>query len=973
MTDPHHSGGTSTRGKYDTLTKFLHRPKLADSDAELTPMRAPGTAATESLSGANESVASKFLINISPPRFIGVFLLAGALSLVFALYADFTLGEAWNFGKRRKLLAAAGLFLAGSGVGFMLPAAARLPVGLLRWLAVRLDALLRFALVAAQVGAIVLVIRWYRIESPAFHGSIALLVLGGFVIHHALPMRLRLPFFALLSMTGIVTVFGSSGGAWLIGLGAGLIAICHLPIAFAARITLLVAAGVVLAALRGQFLPSAVPPAIWPILASMFMFRLILYMYDLRHGKEPAGVARTLSYFFLLPNVAFPLFPVIDFATFRRTYYDRDALQIYQAGVRWMLVGLTHLLAYRMVYQYLTIPASEVSNGADLARYMTATFLLYLKVSGQFHLIVGMLHLFGFRLPESHRFFYLASSFTDFWRRINIYWKDFMTKVFYYPVFFKLRRRGETFALVVSTFLVFFITWALHSYQWFWLLGSVLLSWPDALFWGILAVLLVGNSLREVRYGRKRQLGSALPPTRESMRYGFAVAGTFATICVLWSLWSSHTIRDWFNLWSAARIGLAEIFLAAVAFTSAALLLAAGHQAAARLRRPSPIRGMRAAPAPSFALNAIWLLAFILPVSPGLSAHTSVTVQEVARDLRVDKLNRADADLLHRGYYENLTGVNQFNSRLWEAYAKQPSDWQKIWNTEAIRDTDDFRKWEVAPMVGIIFNGTTLRTNRWGMRDQDYELTRPADTYRIALTGASFAMGQGVNDHESFEQLVEERLNAGLGNEKPKRYEILNFGAPNYSPIQQLLLLETKVFNFNPQAIFIIGHPYDTHLSNFHIARMYARGIAMPYPYLDSVVVAAGLSREMTFDEMTRRLLPFRNDVVRWGLSEIVAACRRRGVQPVWVFVTTPEVPTPAADIRMLIEAASDAGFTMIDVSDAYGTVSDEELRLAPWDAHPNARAHGLIADRLHRALVDEGVLARIRVAPARTSNGASH
>ncbi len=968
MTDPHHSD-VSSSGSNNTLTKVARWANLSNSVATPALVRPSGAAAAGSRAGANESVPSKFLIDISAARFIGLVLLAAAVSLALALYADFTVADSRNFGKKRTLLALAVLFFGGSGVGFMLPAAGQLPAGLVRWLAVRLDALLRFAIVAAQVAGIVLVMRWFRIESPVFHGSIALLVLGGFVIHHALPMRLRLPFFALLSMAGIVTVFGSSGGAWLIGLGLGLIAICHLPIAFAARVTLLVAAGAVLAALRGQFLPSTVPQAIWPILASMFMFRLILYVYDLKHSKEPAGAARTLSYFFLLPNVAFPLFPVIDFATFRRTYYDRDALQIYHAGVRWMLVGLTHLLAYRVVYQYLTIPAGEVSNGLELARYMTATFLLYLKVSGQFHLIVGILHLFGFRLPESHRFFYLASSFTDFWRRINIYWKDFMTKVFYYPVFFQLRRRGETFALVVSTLLVFFVTWALHSYQWYWLLGSVLLSWPDALFWGILAVLLVANSLREARYGRKRQLGRTLPPVRESIRHGFAVAGTVATICILWSLWSSHTVGAWFNLWGAARIGVAQIVIAAVAFTSAALLVAAGHQAVARLQRPGNTAVRRSGQVPSLAFNALWLLALMVLGSPVVSARTSASVQEFARDLRVDKLNRADADLLHRGYYENLTGVNQFNSRLWEAYAKQPSDWQKIWNTEAMRNTDDFRKWEVAPLVGILFNGTTLRTNRWGMRDQNYELTRPADTYRIVLTGASFAMGQGVNDHESFEQLVEERLNAGLEN-APDRYEILNFGVPNYSPIQQLLLLESKGFDFNPQAIFVIGHPYDTHLSNTHIARMFSSGIAMPYAYLDSVIVAAGLSREMTFDEMTRRLLPYRNDIVRWSLKEIVASSWRRGVHPVWVFVTTPEVPTPPADIRMLIEAASDAGFTMIDVSDAYGTVSDEELRLAPWDAHPNARAHGLIADRLYRALVDEGMLDRIRTAPAGTSTG---
>ena len=64
---------------------------------------------------------------------------------------------------------------------------------------------------------------------------------------------------------------------------------------------------------------------------------------------------------------------------------------------------------------------------------MLGTFLLYLRVSGQFHLIVGLLHLFGFRLPETHKLYYLAHSFTELWRRINIYWTDFMMKPVFYP------------------------------------------------------------------------------------------------------------------------------------------------------------------------------------------------------------------------------------------------------------------------------------------------------------------------------------------------------------------------------------------------------------------------------------------------------------------------------------------------------------------------------------------------------------
>ena len=45
------------------------------------------------------------------------------------------------------------------------------------------------------------------------------------------------------------------------------------------------------------------------VLGSMFMFRLILYMYEVRHAKERMSPTRALAYFFLLPNVAFPLFP----------------------------------------------------------------------------------------------------------------------------------------------------------------------------------------------------------------------------------------------------------------------------------------------------------------------------------------------------------------------------------------------------------------------------------------------------------------------------------------------------------------------------------------------------------------------------------------------------------------------------------------------------------------------------------------
>src|SRR5690606_24340121 len=145
-----------------------------------------------------------------------------------------------------------------------------------------------------------------------------------------------------------------------------------------------------------------------------------------------------------------------------------------------------------------------------------------------------------------------ASSFTDFWRRINIYWKEFMQKVFYYPAVFRLRKLGTEKALVVATLYVFLMTWFLHAYQWFWLRGTTLLVAQDILFWTILGLLVVGNSLCEMRHGRSRSLGK--PGARSWRDTAVLVAKTYATfwfICVLWSFWTAETLSGWLAMWSA--------------------------------------------------------------------------------------------------------------------------------------------------------------------------------------------------------------------------------------------------------------------------------------------------------------------------------------------------------------------------------------------------------------------------------------
>jgi hypothetical protein len=500
------------------------------------------------------------------------------------------------------------------------------------------------------------VIWLYQLETRTLFYVLVITAIG-FPIHAALPFRHRLAFFAALSFVGIAVAFGLWGGLWLVGAGGLLIGICHLRLAWGLRVALLVAVGAALAVGRAGIVDLPWAAGVWPILGSMFMFRLAVYMHSLKHDKIEPSVSRSLAYFFMLPNVAFPLFPVVDHATFAKAYYDRSEASIYETGIQWITRGLLHLLLYRFVYLYVLIPANEVLDLGDLVRFMLGTFLLYLRVSGQFHLIVGILYLFGFRLPETHNLYYLSSSFTDFWRRINIYWKDFMMKLVYYPSFFRLRRLGGTTALVVATLIVFATTWILHSYQWFWLRGGFPLTAQDGAFWAILGVLVVITALREARRGRDRSLG-----TRGwSLRLATQTVGTFIALCVLWSLWSAESLMEWMLMLGAAASADPTDLLWIGALALGALAVAGRRWGAGPLTDEAPASWLQRPYFRSPALLGVLLLAahpWVLGQLPDPARGTLASLQE-------PRLNAGDAALQHQGYYEKLDQRGQVGAQLW--------------------------------------------------------------------------------------------------------------------------------------------------------------------------------------------------------------------------------------------------------------------------------------------------------------------
>jgi hypothetical protein len=806
----------------------------------------------------------------------------------------------------------------------------------------------KLACLTAPLLCVLVVVQHFDLESKAFFRMFGVAV-AGFVVQYFLPLKARLWFFVALSVSALAWILGVERALWIVGLGGVLIGICHAPVAYWLRVVLLLAAGGTLATFRGGWVPTGIPPAVWPILGSMFMFRLAVYMYDLRHDPALASPARTLAYFFLLPNVCFPLFPVVDFKTFCRYYFNADRHEIHMVGVQWIYRGVIQLVLYRLVYQTLVTTPESVETVADLGQYLLWPYLLYLRVSGQFHVIVGVLRLFGFNLPETHHLYYLASSFTDFWRRINIYWKDFMMKLFYYPAFFVLRKRGETLALVLSTVLVFVVTWALHSFQTFWIQGFFLLAWHDALFWAVLAGLVVVNALLEWKKGRQRRLAGKALPWPQTWRLAAQTLAMFVAMCVLWSMWSTETLSAWTSLWVAALVppgpgdGKAVLLLA---FVATAIVTAT--IASARSWTIPALHTFEARAAIPVAVSAMVVL--------GTTSHVYKRVGEmgpVLSTLRFGGLNQADAVELERGYYENLMGVDRFNGQLWDLYQNRPPDWQRtLVEAGLARPAAGLEAYELLGSVEGRFKGELLRTNRWGMHDKDYDVVPPAGCHRIALLGASHAMGSGVRREETFEAQLEARLNRSPIGER-RCVEILNFAVYGYNPIVQRDVLRRRVSAFKPHAILYVAHPDDGRRTAQFLARLVDDRRVAAQPGLSALLVSAGVEAGLPQRVVEQRLNTIPEKVLRWLYDDLVAECRRQGIIPGYVFL--PMVPElEYHDMTNQLRLASDAGFVVIDLSDVYQGARREDLWIAEWDAHPNAAGHTLVAEKLYEHLAGQ-------------------
>lgn len=93
-------------------------------------------------------------------------------------------------------------------------------------------------------------------------------------------------------------------------------------------------------------------------------------------------------------------------------------------------------------------------------------------------------------------------------------------------------------------------------------------------------------------------------------------------------------------------------------------------------------------------------------------------------------------------------------------------------------------------------------TNRFGWKDKEWAIKKPAKTYRVAVLGDSYVESLDMEPEKNFLQIAQNRLNAVLA---PKGFqtEWMNFGRSGFTQTEELFVLKKDIAPFEPDLLVV--------------------------------------------------------------------------------------------------------------------------------------------------------------------------
>jgi lysophospholipase L1-like esterase len=242
--------------------------------------------------------------------------------------------------------------------------------------------------------------------------------------------------------------------------------------------------------------------------------------------------------------------------------------------------------------------------------------------------------------------------------------------------------------------------------------------------------------------------------------------------------------------------------------------------------------------------------------------------------------------------------------------------------------------------------GVRVETNSDGLRDREYSVDK-TDRYRVIFLGDSLTFGWGARREDTFEYLLEERLS------QTHNTEILNFGIGNYNTVQQVNLFQEKGLKYKPDQVTMFFFINDAELLKGPSSLEFLSKSQLVTFYWSRLrgLFATNNSESGYFDYYTQLY----SDSSQ-GWQEARAAMLRMKKLAlendiVFQVILLPElhelVDYPFKDVYSLVVSfLKENDIDVLDTTPAFeNEVEPMKLWVARDDAHPNARAHKIIAN----------------------------
>jgi alginate O-acetyltransferase complex protein AlgI len=213
-----------------------------------------------------------------------------------------------------------------------------------------------------------------------------------------------------------------------------------------------------------------------PIGISFFTFHKISYVVDVYRRIRPAcsDPINFLLYILFFPQLIAG--PIVRYHEIEEQLRARPIKlnDFFEGAIRFSIgLGKKVLVADVVGHtadKIFALKASQLAPHLAWLGLVSYTAQIYFDFSGYSDMAIGLARIFGFRFPENFNKPYLASSFTDFWRRWHMSFGRWMREYLYFPL------GGNACGPVRQYFnlwVVFLFSGLWHGAQWTFVLWGV--------------------------------------------------------------------------------------------------------------------------------------------------------------------------------------------------------------------------------------------------------------------------------------------------------------------------------------------------------------------------------------------------------------------------------------------------------------------------------------------------------------------